>query len=83
MVLAEHVTFYVLLPYRGYVEHIHNGLALATGIWYLPSRAVMLLELDFNNNGTIDMADFIHMLSHKPPYPKTMDYIVQYENSGR
>ena len=27
-------------------------------------------QFDFNNNGVIDMADFIHMLSLQPPLPE-------------
>ena len=48
-----------------------------------PPPGSQAYELDFNNNGTIDMADFIHMLSLQPPLPEDDGLYYRYENSGR
>ena len=48
-----------------------------------PSPGSQAAEFDFNNNGTIDMADFIHMLSLQPPLPEDDGLYYTYEDSGR
>ncbi len=41
-------------------------------------------QFDFNNNGTIDMADFIHMLSLQPPIAEdTTIYCSSHEKTSR
>ncbi len=49
-----------------------------------PSPGSQAAEFDFNNNGTIDMADFIHMLSLQPPIAEdTTLYCTSHEKTNR
>ena len=58
-------------------------LLLLQAFGQCPSPDSDAAQLDFNNNGTIDMADFIHMLSLQPPLPEDDGLYYRYENSGR
>ena len=58
-------------------------LLLLQAFGQCPSPDSDAAQFDFNNNGTIDMADFIHMLSLQPPLPEDDGLYYQYENSGR
>ena len=58
-------------------------LLLLQAFGQCPSPGSDAAALDFNNNGTIDMADFIHMLSLQPPLPEDDGLYYTYEDAGR
>lgn len=50
--------------------YIMNFLLLLTAYGTEPSPGSQASEFDFNQNGVIDMEDFLHMLSLQPPLNK-------------
>ena len=65
-------------------NYIMNLLLLLTafGNEYDPNSDVAVF--DYNNNGVIDMYDFIHMLSLQPPLPDdTTIYCNSHEKTSR
>ena len=59
-------------------------LLLLQAFGHNPSPGSDAAQFDFNNNGTIDMADFIHMLSLQPPIPEdTTLYCTSHEKTNR
>ena len=64
--------------------YIMDFLLLLQAFGTNPSPNSQAAEFDFNNNGTIDMADFIHMLSLQPPIPEdTTLYCTSHEKTNR
>ena len=63
---------------------IMDLLLLLQAFGTCPSPGSQAAEFDFNNNGTIDMADFIHMLSLQPPIAEdTTLYCTSHEKTNR
>lgn len=61
-----------------------NLLLLLTAFGNDISPDSQVAEFDFNNNGVIDMQDFIHMLSLQPPIAEdTTLYCTSHENTNR
>lgn len=64
--------------------YIMDLLLLLQAFGNSPSPGSQAAAFDFNNNGTIDMADFIHMLSLQPPIPEdTTLYCTSHEKTNR
>jgi len=65
-------------------NYIMNLLLLLTAFGNGIDPDSQVAEFDFNNNGVIDMQDFIHMLSLQPPIPDdTTIYCNSHENTSR
>ena len=64
-------------------NYIMNLLLLLTayGNEYQPGSDVA--AFDFNNNGVIDMQDFLHMLSLQPPITKDTTIYCNHEETSR
>ena len=56
-------------------------LLTAYGNEYQPGSDVS--AFDFNNNGVIDMQDFLHMLSLQPPITKDTTIYCNHEETSR
>lgn len=63
--------------------YIMNLLLLlsAYGTEYSPGSDAA--EFDYNGNGTIDMQDFLHMLSLQPPIAKDTTIYCNHEKASR
>lgn len=65
-------------------NYIMNLLLLLTAFGNEISPDSQVAEFDFNNNGVIDMQDFIHMLSLQPPITEdTTLYCNSHEKTSR
>ena len=65
-------------------NYIMNFLLLLTAFGNDISPDSQVAEFDFNNNGVIDMQDFIHMLSLQPPITEdTTLYCISHEKTSR
>lgn len=65
-------------------NYIMNFLLLLTAFGNDINPDSQVAEFDFNNNGVIDMQDFIHMLSLQPPIAEdTTLYCTSHEKTNR